>query len=157
MTYQLVSHFKSTLLYFQLLQISELTTTVSITGWSMLPQPSSVPSPSVTDETLFFSQATHHVDLVADQHLDDVGAVGVRLQLVEPHVQLGETDAAGDVVDEDDALSAAVVARGQRAESLLAGRVLSTIGGGGRGGRGVLSRRQDMIINGIGNANSNFL
>ena len=71
-----------------------------------------------------FGGATHHIDLIPDEHFDDVGAVGVRLQLVQPHVQLGEARPAGHVVDQDDALRSPVVARRQGAEPLLPGRVL---------------------------------
>ena len=62
-------------------------------------------------------------NLVSDEHLDDVVVGGVGLELVEPVVDLLEGLAIGHVVDEDGALAAAVVARGEGAKPLLPGRV----------------------------------
>ena len=61
--------------------------------------------------------------LVPDEHLDYVVIGGVGLELREPVLDLGEGLAVGDVVDEDGALPAPVVARRQRPKPLLSGRV----------------------------------
>ena len=42
---------------------------------------------------------------------------------MQPSLDVGEALAAGDIVDDDDAVSAPVVGAGDGAESLLAGRV----------------------------------
>ena len=71
----------------------------------------------ILDSRIFFT------NLVSDEHLDDVVVGGVGLELVEPVVDLLEGLAVGHVVDEDGALAAAVVARGEGAKPLLPGRV----------------------------------
>lgn len=67
--------------------------------------------------------AAHLVDLVADDHLDDLG-VHVRLELAVPPRERVEGLAVRDVVDEDHAVRAAVVRGGDGAETLLAGGIL---------------------------------
>ena len=61
------------------------------------------------------------VILVADQ--DPVDHLAVLVDLVQPALHVGEALAAGDVVDDDDAVRAAVVGAGDGAEALLARRV----------------------------------
>ena len=61
--------------------------------------------------------------LVPNEHLDYVVIGGIGLELREPVLDLGEGLAVGDVVDEDGALPAPVVARRQRPKPLLSGRV----------------------------------
>ena len=63
-----------------------------------------------------------HVALVADQDAGDVVA-GVLLDFVHPVFDGGETLAVRDVVGDDDAVRALVVAAGDGLEALLAGRV----------------------------------
>mmetsp|Transcript_8630 Transcript_8630/g.24220 ORF Transcript_8630/g.24220 Transcript_8630/m.24220 type:complete len:319 (-) Transcript_8630:1038-1994(-) len=62
------------------------------------------------------------VGLVADEELVDILA-GVAVDLVEPLLDVVEGFVVGDVVDDDDAVGAAVVRGGDGAEALLAGGV----------------------------------
>lgn len=62
------------------------------------------------------------VRLVADEEL--VNALArVAVNLLQPLLDVGEGVGVGHVVDDDDAVRAAVVGRRDRAEALLAGRV----------------------------------
>lgn len=64
------------------------------------------------------------VDFVAHEHEHELVEVGVGLQLGQPVAAQGiEGVAPGDVVDDDDALRAAVVRAAEAAEALLPGRV----------------------------------
>ena len=58
--------------------------------------------------------------LISYKHFDNVLIGGVGFELVEPVFNLDEGVAVGHVVDEDHALPASVVARGQCPEPLLA-------------------------------------
>lgn len=62
------------------------------------------------------------VALVTDEELVDPLA-GVTVNLLEPLLDVGEGVRVGNVVDDDDAVSAAVVGRGDGAETFLTGRV----------------------------------
>jgi hypothetical protein len=62
------------------------------------------------------------VALVAHEQLVDVLA-RVAVDLVQPLLDVGEGVPVGDVVDDDDAVGAAVVGRGDGAEALLPRRV----------------------------------
>ena len=62
------------------------------------------------------------ITLVSDQQLVDVVA-RVAVYLLQPLLHVAEALLVGAVVDDDDAVGAAVVGRGDGAEPLLAGRV----------------------------------
>ena len=62
------------------------------------------------------------IGLVADEQLVDILA-RVAVNLLQPLLDVVERLLIGDIVDDNDAVRAAIVRRCDRAESLLAGRV----------------------------------
>lgn len=63
------------------------------------------------------------VNLVSDHHFNEVAPGGVRLQLVQPHLELDERPVTADVVYEYSTLRVPVVRGRQRSEPLLSRRV----------------------------------